>query len=55
MDLQVLQTQIWVNNTYTGVSGYTPVTEDGITGTSTFKALIRALQIEATALPWSFL
>ncbi|MGB8454722.1 MAG: glycoside hydrolase domain-containing protein [Anaerocolumna sp.] len=41
-----MQTQIWVNNTYTGVSGYTPVTEDGITGTSTFKALIRALQIE---------
>lgn len=46
MDLQVLQTQIWVNNTYSGVSGYTPVTEDGITGMLTFKALIRALQIE---------
>ena len=46
MDLHVLQTQIWVNNTYTGVSGYTPVTEDGLTGISTFKGLIRALQIE---------
>ncbi len=46
MDEQVLRTQKWVNTTYTGASGYTPVDEDGITGGATFKALIKALQIE---------
>lgn len=46
MDEQVLKTQKWVNAIYTGVSGYTPIAEDGVTGTSTFKALIEALQIE---------
>lgn len=46
MDQRVLQTQEWLNDTYTGVSGYTPVTEDGATGHQTFTALIKALQIE---------
>ena len=46
MDQRVLQTQEWLNDTYTGVSGYTPITEDGATGYATFAALIKALQIE---------
>jgi len=46
MDSRVLQTQEWLNNTYSGISGFTTVDEDGVTGTSTFTALIKALQIE---------
>lgn len=46
MDQRVLQTQEWLNGTYTGVTGYTPITEDGATGHATFTALIKALQIE---------
>lgn len=46
MDQMVLQVQQWVNNIYSGRVGYTPVTEDGITGWSTITALITALQIE---------
>ncbi|MGH4120272.1 DUF3289 family protein [Clostridium sp.] len=46
MDLMVQSVQKWVNATYKGNSGYTPVTEDGITGGTTEAALITALQIE---------
>lgn len=46
MDSRVLQTQKWLNETYGKVSGFPPVIEDGITGHSTFKALIYALQVE---------
>jgi len=51
MDQRVLQTQEWLNDTYTGVSGYTPITEDGATGFVTFNALIKALQIELGITP----
>lgn len=46
MDSRVLQTQKWLNETYGNISGFPTVDEDGITGHSTFKALIYALQIE---------
>lgn len=46
MDERVLQTQKWLNKTYGQVNGFPPVVEDGITGHSTFKALIHALQLE---------
>ncbi len=46
MDLMVLSVQAWVNSEYTGKSGYTPITQDGITGGTTNAALITALQIE---------
>ncbi|HWT73914.1 MAG TPA: glycoside hydrolase domain-containing protein [Mobilitalea sp.] len=45
-DVKVLEAQQWLNQTYTGKYTYVPVTEDGITGASTVKALIIALQIE---------
>lgn len=45
-DVMVLQTQQWLNKTYTGKNGYTPIYEDGVTGGGTVKALIIALQIE---------
>lgn len=46
MDERVLQTQEWLNKTYGKVTDFPAVDEDGITGRSTFKALIYALQIE---------
>lgn len=46
MDERVLQTQEWLNKTYGQVTGFPVVVEDGITGHSTFKALIHALQLE---------
>ena len=46
MDQAVLNAQIWLNNTYKGEAGYTEIPEDGITGQTTVKALITALQIE---------
>ncbi len=46
MDEAVLRAQKWLNETYTGKTGYSPITEDGITGQTTVKALIKALQIE---------
>lgn len=46
MDEAVLRAQKWLNETYTGKTGYSPITEDGITGQTTVKALITALQIE---------
>ena len=46
MDLKVLQAQRWYNDTYAGTSGYVEIAEDGITGTGTCKAFVRALQYE---------
>lgn len=46
MDSRVLQTQKWLNTTYGQIDGFPTVVEDGITGHSTFKALIYALQLE---------
>lgn len=46
MDSRVLQTQEWLNKTYGKVAGFPSVVEDGITGNSTFRALIYALQLE---------
>ena len=45
-DIKVLEAQQWYNNTYVGKTGYVKIDEDGITGSGTCKALIRALQIE---------
>ena len=46
MDTRVLQTQEWLNSTYSGSASYTSIPEDGLAGTGTFRALIIALQIE---------
>lgn len=46
MDIKVYQTQCWLNETYGTNSAFQTIDEDGITGTKTIKALIRALQIE---------
>ena len=46
MDSRVLQTQKWLNDTYGNVANFPKVDENGITGNSTFHALIYALQIE---------
>ena len=46
MDSRVLQTQKWLNTTYGKINGFPAVDEDGITGNSTFRALIYALQLE---------
>lgn len=46
MDSRVLQTQKWLNATYGEISGFPTIDEDGITGNSTFRALIYALQLE---------
>lgn len=46
MDQMVLKAQKWVNATYTGVSGYNPCTENGMTGWETIYCLTRALQHE---------
>lgn len=46
-DAMVLKTQQWLNATYGGVPGYgSNIVEDGITGTNTVNALLRAFQIE---------
>ena len=47
MDLKVLEVQKWLNLTYGNHLDFPAVTEDGLTGNSTIKALIRGLQIEA--------
>lgn len=47
MDNRVLQTQEWLNAVYGQYSNFPSVTPDGITGQSTFRALIWALQYEA--------
>lgn len=46
MDNLVYKTQVWLNDTYTGKPYYNPISEDGVTGNGTIKALITALQIE---------
>lgn len=46
MDQMVLETQQWLNKTYTGMDGYEKIPEDGQTGWTTIYALTRALQIE---------
>jgi hypothetical protein len=46
MDEMVLQTQQWLNKTYSGKHGYEKIEENGKTGWSTIYALTRALQIE---------
>lgn len=46
MDIMVLRTQQWLNETYNGRTGYVPVSETGNTGWNTIYALRRALQIE---------
>lgn len=49
MDYLVLNTQKWVNKNYKGKSGYSEISEDGVTGWGTMGALIKALQIELGA------
>ncbi|MCD7035363.1 DUF1906 domain-containing protein [Metabacillus sp. GX 13764] len=48
MDQMVLKVQQWLNNTYSGVQGFTPIPEElyGKTGWTTMYALTRALQHE---------
>ncbi|MBP1971695.1 peptidoglycan hydrolase-like protein with peptidoglycan-binding domain [Virgibacillus natechei] len=46
MDEMVLEVQKWLNETYTGRIGYTPIPEDGQTGNTTVDALIIGLQYE---------
>ncbi|MGN1302102.1 MAG: glycoside hydrolase domain-containing protein [Clostridia bacterium] len=46
MDVMVLKTQQWLNETYNGRTGYVSVSETGNTGWNTIYALRRALQIE---------
>ena len=46
MDEMVLEVQRWLNRTYTGENGYSPIPEDGATGGTTVGALIIGLQIE---------
>ncbi|UAK15805.1 glycoside hydrolase domain-containing protein [Sporolactobacillus terrae] len=46
MDEMVLEAQLWVNDTYSGITGYVPAPTTGQTGWSTMYALTRALQIE---------
>lgn len=46
MDVMVLQTQQWLNETYGNDNRFQHVEEDGFTGWKTIHGLIRALQIE---------
>lgn len=46
MDQRVLETQQWLNQTYGSNPNFVKIEEDGATGSTTVKALIRALQIE---------
>ena len=46
MDQWVLNSQNWLNNTYSGVSGYNVIQADGVTGWNTMYAITRALQHE---------
>lgn len=45
-DPYILNVQQWLNNTYTGRTGYTEIPETGKTGWTTIYALLHALQIE---------
>lgn len=46
IDINVLHVQQWYNSTYQNTTGFIELKEDGITGHSTCRALIHALQIE---------
>lgn len=46
MDTMIEATQKWLNETYTGKTGWEPVPEDGKTGWTTVYALLYAFQIE---------
>lgn len=46
MNQKVLEAQQWLNANYTGRTGYVRITEDGVTGSNTLMALVRAVQIE---------
>jgi peptidoglycan hydrolase-like protein with peptidoglycan-binding domain len=56
MDTMVAASQMWLNNHYTGVAGWNPVPESGVTGWTTVNAIIRGLQHELgiTALSDTF-
>lgn len=45
-DPRVYDAQVWLNQTYSGHAGYTPVEETGTPGTLTSQALVEGLQIE---------
>lgn len=45
-DLWVQKVQKWLNEEYRGRNGYVVISEDGIVGLGTCKALIRAMQLE---------
>ena len=45
-DARVKDAQVWLNQTYTGKPGYTPIPENGVPGTVTSEAFVEGLQIE---------
>lgn len=51
MDPKVLETQVWLNATYSGVAGWVPVGETGVTGWDVIYGLRRALQCELGISP----
>jgi len=53
MDPKVLETQVWLNATYSGVGGWVPVGESGVTGWDVIYGLRRALQCELGVSPLS--
>lgn len=42
----VIDAQTWLNDTYTGKVGYTPIDVDGVSYSTTFITLVKAFQIE---------
>ena len=42
----VIDAQTWLNNTYSGRVGYTPIDVDGVSYSTTFITLVKAFQIE---------
>ncbi|RJF40472.1 DUF1906 domain-containing protein [Actinomyces sp. 2119] len=52
-DPQVFGTQRWLNETYSGVTGWVPLEQDGQTGWATIYGLRRALQHELGVSPLS--
>ncbi len=51
MNAEVKTLQTWLNNRYGSNSNFVQVDEDGIVGYKTYKALIRAVQIELNVSP----